>query len=247
MQVKFKPLLQKSTADSLHTNPYPSNPTYPNISAALENSSPFIQVGLDQLGGEVWDAQAGAYKRGDEQIFYNIGSTAIPINTWYASRAARRDGFATFSVPVTSPSVVARGFYYGFGSPATRTNDVAANGGVDATGADVTQGYGAERTFRTLAAARPIRASQSQARNWNTLMACAPLMFMGAASRKTSASASEIKSHRGSTKITPGPIVARIDANSGLTYRFGTGFTYQGGSTVAQTPIVVNGGSYLPT
>src|SRR4029079_2464623 len=69
IQVKFKPLLQKSTADSLGTNPYPSNPTYPNISAALENTSPFIQVGLDQLGGEVWDAQAGVYKRGDEQIF----------------------------------------------------------------------------------------------------------------------------------------------------------------------------------
>src|SRR6478672_995559 len=116
LQVKFKPLLQKSTADSLHTNPYPTNPSYPGITAATENTSPFIQVGLDQLGGEVWDAQAGAYKRGDEQIFYNIGSTAIPINTWYASAPHDADGFATYSVPVTSPSTVARGFYYGFGS-----------------------------------------------------------------------------------------------------------------------------------
>jgi hypothetical protein len=59
------------------------------------------------------------------------------------------------------------------------------------------------------------------------------------------------------TKITPGPIVSRIDANSGLTYRFGSGFQYQGtgyrdASGVAQPPIVqpgivVNGVSYRPT
>jgi hypothetical protein len=126
----------------LGTNPYPSNPTYPNISAALENTSPFIQVGLDQLGGEVWDAQAGVYKRGDEQIFYNIGSAATPINTWYASAPHDADGFATYSVPVTSPTNVARGFYYGFGNGGTRNNDVAANGGIDASGTDVTVGYG---------------------------------------------------------------------------------------------------------
>src|SRR5262249_3520001 len=73
----------------------------------------------------------------------------------------------------------------------------------------------------------------------------APLIFMGAPSADVGVSL-EIKSIA-LTKITPGPIVARIDANSGLTFRFGTGFTNQGGSTVAQTPIVVNGKSYLPT
>ena len=60
MVVTFKPLLQKATADSLGTNPYPTNPTYPNIPASLENTAPFIQVGLDQLGGEVWDASVGS-------------------------------------------------------------------------------------------------------------------------------------------------------------------------------------------
>ena len=240
LQVKFKPLLQKTTADSLGTNPYPTNPVYPNITAALENTSQFIQVGIDQLGGEVWDAQAGVYKRGNEQVFYNIGSAATPINTWYASAPHDADGFATFSVPVTSPSAVARGFYYGFGNGGTRTYDVAPNGGIDAAGTDVTVGYGAN--FQNFGGG-PADPSNPSAK-LNTPNG-APLIFMGAPTADVGVSL-EIKSIA-LTKITPGPIVARIDANSGLTFRFGTGFSYQGGSTITKPAINVNGADYRPT
>src|SRR5262249_592998 len=130
--------------------PYPTSgdpavpgSAYPGISTALENTAPFIQVGIDQLGGEVWDASVGAYKHGDEQIFYNIGSTGTPLNNWYATAPHDADGFATYSVPVTSPTSAARGFYYNFGNSGTRTFDVAGNGGIDATGADIINTYGA--------------------------------------------------------------------------------------------------------
>ena len=85
--VKFKPLLTQATANSLGTNPFPSNPSYPNIPANLENTAPLFNVGLDVEGGFVFDADAGIYKRAADAVNYNIGSAAVPINTWYASAA----------------------------------------------------------------------------------------------------------------------------------------------------------------
>jgi hypothetical protein len=320
LQVKFKPLLTQATANSLGTNPYPSNPTYPPITAALENTAPYFQIGLDQLGGEVWDAQAGAYKRGDEQIFYNIGNpsdgdynndgfvnaadytvwrnhlgqttagdgytlpnevvnndgtlasagvvdqtdyagwknrvgTVVnPINSWYANAPHDADGFATWSVPVTSPSFVARGFYYGFGSAGTRTNDVTANGGIvqnpDGTFTERTVGYGPDFENFGGGPADP-NNPDSKLNTPNGV----PLMFFGAPNYLLGLSL-EIKS-MALTRITPGPVVSRIDANSSLTFRFGSGFTYQGagytdGSGNPQPPpvqpgIVVNGTPYSPT
>ncbi len=63
IEVKFKPLLTQATANSLGVNPFPSNPSYPPISTALENTAPFFGVGLDLLGGYVFDSEAGIYKR----------------------------------------------------------------------------------------------------------------------------------------------------------------------------------------
>ena len=243
--VKFKPLLQKTTADSLGTNPYPTNPSYPPINAALENTAPLFAVGLDQLGGEVWDAQAQTYKRGDEQISYNIGSTATPINNWYATAPHDADGFATYSVPVTSPSFVQRGFYYGSGSAGTRTNDVAANGGIDATGADVTTGYGPN--FQNFGGGP---ADPSNPGNKLNTPNGVPVMYLGAPSASTGVNF-EIKSIS-LQRMTPGPVVVRMDANSGITFRFGSGFRYQGQGFNGQAPpvqpgIVVNGTTYDPT
>ena len=81
---------------------------------------------MGRLGGQLISAA-------DEQIFYNIGSTTTPLNNWYASAPHDADGFATYSVPVNTPTNVARGFYYGYGNAGTRTYDVAANGGIDAS------------------------------------------------------------------------------------------------------------------
>jgi PEP-CTERM motif len=247
MVVKFKPLLTKATADSLGTNPYPTNPTYPNITPAsgLENTAPFFTVGVDQLGGEVWDAQAGAYKRGDQQVFYNIGSAATPINNWYATAPHDADGFATFSVPVTTPTNIARGFYYNFGNGGTRTNDVAANGGIDAAGTDVIQAYDA--TFHSFGGGPADPSNPSNKLNTPNGV---PLLFFGAPNTNGGPGnpnpSFEIKSIA-LQRTTQGPVVARMDSASGITFRFGTGFTYQAGRTTAQPGITVNGTTYFPT
>jgi hypothetical protein len=252
MVVKFKPLLTAATANSLGTNPYPTNapsgpsgPGYPPIPASLENSAPLFTVGIDQLGGEVWDAQAQTYKRGDQQTFYNVGSTATPINNWYATAPHDADGFATWTVPVTTPTNVARGFYYGYGDGGTRTNDVAANGGIDATGADVIQPYDA--TFQNFGGGPADPSNPSNKLNTPNGV---PLIFFGGRSTDGGAGnpnpSFEIKSIS-LQRTTPGPVLARMDSTSGITYRFGTGFTYQGGRTTQQPGIVVNGTTYYPT
>jgi hypothetical protein len=110
--VKFKPLLTQATANSLGVNPFPSNPSYPPISAALENTAPLFGVGLDLLGGYVFDSEAGIYKRANEGLGYNIGSAEMPINNWYATAPKDAEGYATFTVPVTQPSFTQKGFYY---------------------------------------------------------------------------------------------------------------------------------------
>jgi hypothetical protein len=245
MVVKFKPLLTQATATSLGTNPYPTNTTYPPIPASLENSAPLFSVGFDQLGGEVWDASSGVYKRGDQQTFYNVGSTTTPINNWYATAPHDADGFATWTVPVTTPTNVARGFYYGFGDGGVRTNDVAANGGIDATGADVIQPFDA--TFHSFGGGPADPSNPSNKLNTPNGV---PLLFFGG--RNTDGGVGnpnpslEIKSIS-LQRTTPGPVVARMDSASGVTFRFGTGFTYQGGRTTAQPGIVVNGTTYFPT
>ena len=98
---------------------------------------------------------------------------------------------------------------------------MAANGGIDAAGTDVMVGYGPN--FQNFGGG-PADPSNPSAK-LNTPNG-APLMFLGRQMYLLGVSL-EIKSIA-LTRITPGPIVARIDANSGLTFRFGTGFPYQG-------------------
>ena len=239
IQVKLKPLLQKTTADSLGTNPYPTNPTYPNITAGLENTANFFTVTTDPLGGYVWDAEAGSYKRGDDSVTYDIGSDANPINTWYASAPHDADGFATYTVPLTSPSFMQKGFYYGYGSGVVRDTLVNTNGGrvqnEDGTFSDVTVGFGPNYQQFGGGPSDPSNpGSKLDVPNGVTGLA------FGAGSATVGLSL-EIKSIA-LTRIAPTNLVARIDANSGLTFRFGSGFTY--GAT--QPPITVNGNQYLP-
>jgi hypothetical protein len=321
MVVKFKPLLQKTTAQSLNTNPYPTNATYPGITAALENNAPYFQVGVYQLGGEVWDASVGAYKRSNEQVSYNVGaaygdynndgkvnaadytvwrdhlgsttftlpnrdpaynvgSTANPtgaigqgdylawqrnygkssvdVNHWYAAAPHDADGFATWSVPLTSPTDAFRGTYYNYGNSGTLQYDEATNGGINAMGNDVVNAYGPGfKSFGGLPGTADPSNPTSQLNTPNGVPLIwfgDPSIFGGAGNPNPSFEIKSISLQR----ITPGPVVARIDAQSGITFRFGSGFTYQGqgytdkntGNFVAppvQPGITVNGVPYDPT
>ncbi len=243
IQVKFKPLLQKSTADSLGVNPYPSNPTYPAISAALENTGTSFTVGLDQQGGFVWDASAGVYKRAADQLTYTFGSDANPLNQMYVAAPKDSDGFATLNIPVTSPSAVSRSFYFNFGDGTFRTDHVITNGGSvqnpDSTFSDVTLGYGAG--FQSFGGGPSDPSNPNSKLNTPNGVS---LMSLGAPAASVGLSL-EIKSVA-LTKINPGSILARIDTASGITFRFGSGFTYAGAPTSTQPPINVNGTNYNP-
>lgn len=242
IEVKFKPLLQQSTANSLGTNPFPTNPTYPNISAALENTANSVQVGLDLMGGFVWDAEAGRYKRANEGLVYNIGSDEMPLNTWYASAPHDAQGYATYTVPVSTPTASQRGFYYGYGSGIVRDELVTTLGGraMDEEGVwnDVTVGFGENY--------QPFGGGPADPNNPNSKLNTPngiSLISFGAPDATVGVSL-EIKSIS-LKKITPTNLVARIDGNSGVSFTFGSGFTY--GAT--QAPISVPGASeaaYLP-
>lgn len=241
IEVKFKPLLQQSTANSLGTNPFPTNPTYPNISAALENTANSVQVGLDLMGGFVWDAEAGRYKRANEGLTYNIGSDEMPLNTWYASAPHDAQGYATYTVPVSTPTASQKGFYYGYGSGIVRDELVTTLGGraVDEEGVwnDVTVGFGPNYQSFGGGPADPSNPNSKL----NTPNGISLISF-GAPDATVGVSL-EIKSIS-LKKITPTNLVARIDGNSGVSFTFGSGFTY--GAT--QTPISVPGAlePYLP-
>lgn len=216
----------------------------PNIGVAglPSNTAPLMTVGLDQQLGYVWDADptvdanhgnGGAYKRAAEQNTYNIGATDNPINTWYATAPKDADGFATWTVPVNQPSFTIRSFYHNFGNGDFRRDNVVTGGGrvqnpTDLTWSDATVGYGPNFTQFGGGPTDPSRpGSKLDVPNG------VPLIAFGAPTAETGLSV-EIKSIA-LTKITPGPIVARLDANSGITYRLGSGFTR--GNTAAPIPV----------
>ena len=246
ISVKFKPLLQKTTADSLGTNPFPTNPTYPPISAALENTSPLLTVGLDLLGGYVWDVEAGTYKRAGDALTYNIGSGVdanglpvnpeLAINTWYAGAPHDAEGYATWTVPVTTPSFTGKSFYYSYGSGDFRDQQVVTNGGKmdngDGTYSDVTVGFGPN--YQQFGGGPSDPSNPGSKLNTPNGVAVMSLGGGGAAQLGLSVEIKSIALNR----INPGSIMARIDANSGLSFRFGSGFTYG----ASQPTIDVSGG-----
>lgn len=214
----------------------------PNIGVAglPSNSAPLFTVGLDQTDGFVWDAEASAYKRANDAFTYNIGSAAEPINTWYASAPKDADGFATYSVPASSPNFVQRGYYFKFGDGTFRTNDVVTGGGRSFDGTqwtDVNDGldpmsFGGGATDP----ARP--GSQLKVPNG------VPLISFGAPAAETGLSVQI--NYITLKRNTPGSLVARIDANSGITYRFGSGFTRSNTAAPIPVPGDPYGLGYIP-
>jgi hypothetical protein len=213
----------------------------PNIGVAglPSNTAPLFTVGLDQNDGFVWDAEASVYKRANDAFTYNIGAANNPINDWYAAAPKDADGFATWTVPVTSPSFIQRGFYFAFGDGTFRTDNVVTGNGrmfdagtstwSDANDGLDTTSFGGGATDLS----RP--GSQLKAPNG------VPLISFGAPSAETGLSL-QVKSIS-LKRINPGSIVARIDANTGLTFKFGSGF----GRSNAASPIVVDGINFLPS
>ena len=183
-----------------------------------------------------------------------FGTKVQSVNDWYATAPHDADGFATYSVPVTSPSGISHGFYYGYGSQGPNQNDVVTNGGrvqnADGSWSDVINGFGAN--FQNFGGGPANPADPSSKLNTPNGV---PLIFMG--SPRMAARPQPRSQEHLAQRITPGPVVARMDANSGITFRFGSGFQYQGqGYTdamnmpqppVVQPPIMVNGTPYDPT
>ena len=216
IEVKFKPNLSA---------PFPVN---------LQNQAVQFSVGLDQQFGFVWDAEANTYKRSAEQNIYNIGNAENPINTWYASAPKDADGFATWVVPVTQPSFTQRSFYHNFGDNDFRNQNVVTGGGRTFNAEagewqDVTIGFGENYANFGGGVEDPARPGSKL-----NVINGVPLISFGKGGDLNQTLSVEIK-HIALTRINPGPIAARIDANSGLTFRFGGGF--ERGQNAAPIPV----------
>lgn len=208
----------------------------------FDNTAPLFTVGLDQLDGFVWDAEAGAYKRANDAITYNIGSAANPINTWYATAPKDANGYAIYTVPASQPNFVGRGFYFKYGDGTFRTNDVVTGAG--RTFNQTTQLWedandGLDPMSFGGGATDPARPG-SQLKTPQGV----PLMSFGAPNAEAGLSV-EI-AYISLKRITPGPIAARIDSNSGFTYRFGSGFTYPNTGPPIAIPGDAYGLGYIP-
>jgi hypothetical protein len=207
----------------------------PNLGGGLPvNEAATFGVGVDQLDGFVLDAETGMHKRAAENFGYTIGSQEVPINTWYASAPKDANGFATWTVPLTGYNFAQRSYWYNYGDGAFRTDHVVTGGGRvdngDGTWSDVIDGIDTDQFGSPL----------------GSLSTPNGLGAIGMSSTFDGPDATldlsiEVKSILVS-KINPGSIVARIDAHSGVTYRFGSGFTRSN----TATPINVNGFDFLP-
>jgi hypothetical protein len=208
----------------------------PNQTQGLPpNQAAAFDVNLDQIDGFVFDAEAGIHKRAAEQFIYRIGSDAVPINTWYASAPKDADGFATWTVPITAPSFAQRSFYYAFGSNDFRTEHVITGGGraqnPDGSWSDVIDGPDFDQFGSPLSSLNAPNGLGS--------------IGLGSAPDGLGNLSIDVKSIT-VAKINPGPIVSRIDANSGITHRFGSGFTRSTSAPPIPVPNDPFGLGYLP-
>jgi hypothetical protein len=175
--------------------------------------------------------QAGRYF----QFQSNFGNQNI--NTFYANPSTPKDadGFATFSVPVTSPSFIQRGFYFNFAETGKREIEaLTGNGRVQdpetLVWSDSNDG------LDTLSFGGGAVGPTPQLKLPNGV----PLISFGAPAAETGLSV-QVK-YIALKRIAPGPIVARLDENSGISYRFGSALAY--GNT--QPTITVDGIPFQP-
>lgn len=216
----------------------------PNFGVAgiPDNASNSLSVGFDQHFGFIFDAEENIYKRSTETIGYVFGNEETPINDWYndPNTVKDADGFATWSVPVLDYSGSGRSSYYNYGDGPFRDANVVPGGGRvfnEETMAweDANVGYNGFSQFGG-GGEDPSRPG-SKLNTPNGIS----LLYFGAPAGNTNPLSIEVKSVA-VKRINPGPIAARIDEDSGLSYRFGSGFTR--GPNFA--PININGIDFLP-
>ena len=216
----------------------------PNIGVAglPSNTAPLFSVGLDQNDGFVFDAEQSIYKRANDAFTYNIGSAEVPLNDWYAAAPKDANGFATWTVPVTSPNFIGRGFYYSFGNGDFRTNSVVTGNGKvfnaeTSVWDDVNDGLD-PLSFGGGAVDPNTSHAQLKAPNG------VPLISFGAPAAETGLSVQI--NYITLKKINAGTLISRIDENSGITFRFGSGFTRS--QTAAPIPVAGDpfGLGYVP-
>jgi hypothetical protein len=178
-----------------------------------------------------------------------------PINDWYASAPKDADGFATWKVPVVNNLNSGRSTYFNYGDGPFRDANVVPGGGrfnnpevvagQQVGWEDVEVGYGPGFSQFGGGPSDPSRpGSKLNVPNG------VGLLYFGAAADPDTANvvSVEVKSIA-LTKINPGPIAARIDEESGLSARFGSGFTRGPGPTTdPMDPIMIPGDPfpYLP-
>ncbi len=212
----------------------------------LANEAHTFNVLLDQFDGFVFDAEAGIYKRASDSVGYTVGTEEVGLNDYFATAPKDAEGFASYVVPLSTPAFVQRSYYHVYGDNPFRTMHVVAGGGrmqnPDLTYSDVTDGldtlsFGGGPTDPN----RP--NSQLQVPNG--------LPFIGMQSQgdgpdETRVFSLEIRSIA-LKRINPSPIMARIDANSGLSFRFGTGLSYATGAEFTggtTTPVSIPGDGF---
>jgi hypothetical protein len=196
------------------------------------NVAPFFNIILEQHDGFVED-NAGYGKRAGEQIGYQVGGVdegQQTINDIWATQTGSDPGqFATYTVPITSPTFVQRAFMFHYGDGTFRTDHVLPGGGLDGGGADVTDGadFG---DFEGTALAGPNGAVQIHVQSAQQGEFEGDLLGV------------EIRSVRVvRTNPTPG-LVARMDGESGISVRFGNGLL----NTEQDVTIPGDGNLYQP-
>lgn len=214
----------------------------PNIGVTglPDNMGTTLGVSVDQHFGFVWDAEDSTYKRATEQIFFNFGTDELPINDWYAAAEKDADGFATWTIPFTEHNGSSRSFYYNYGDGDFRNDFTLSGGGREFDSdagqwVDVNVGYG--EGFQMFGGGPEDPSNPGSKLNTPNGFS---LMAFGAPGDDPIPLSVEIKS-LSIKKINPSPIVARVDGNSGLSYRFGTGFTRP-----LSDPITLDGFPMLP-
>jgi hypothetical protein len=206
----------------------------------LVNEAHTFNILLDQFDGFVFDDASGIYKRASDNHTWTIGTEAVGINDYFASAPKDADGFATYTVPLSSnPAFSEKSFYFLFGDNGFRDANVVAGGGAAVDGLDPLSFGGG-----------PLDPSSPQLKVPNGV----PFLGLQSAGDgspdETRVFSVEIRS-AAIKRITPNRIMARIDEYSGLSNRFGDALSYsttaENTSATPRPPINIPGeGSFLP-
>ncbi|MGD9633984.1 MAG: hypothetical protein AB7G28_18515 [Pirellulales bacterium] len=186
--------------------------------APIANSAASFNVALEQIDGFMTDAESGLLKRANERFLYQIGSPQTPINSWYAGAAKDTEGFATWTVPVTSPTFALKGFYHRSGDGVFRDEHVVGGGGRVFNPAT--------SMYEDVLDGPDFDAFGDPESSLDVPNGLASLGIESMFGDPTSNLSIDVRSVL-VKKVQPDPLVIlRLDERSGLTHRFGTALAY---------------------